>query len=407
MNDLTPSYEPETGQVILDGPPAGPAGEAELMPVEGVDLAFDRAHGHLIRAIVDGDGASVTTLVTRLFGPQAPDRLRDVAERARAEPSPLTPQPRLCAALSRLARLDAARVTSSVPGSSPWWAAEAAVLAEQAGMRARARAEARRAVRGLDGGQVAVPHEAARMALAAADLVADECDGAVARLRQNIVVSPAARPRGPGLDVAAEVEGLSKDCVRLPGLQWTLDLGLVPDGLFRPGLSPHSDLRICRDSGGNWVTVQATLAPGADPEAVARCQVRLVDPAVRRVLVRASLAQAGSTVQAKLQLPHPLDELSETWVEVVDRGDKPVPGTKVHRIRRALRWADAALRAERAPAGIAPGTVAADWVALAGAAWERCRRDWEAAGDPGRAAAVLAPQAPLPDAAYLAEILGE
>jgi len=108
----------------------------------------------------------------------------------------------------------------------------------------------------------------------------------------------------------------------------------------------------------------------------------------------------------KLHLPYSLDELSETWVEVVDRSGRPVRGPKVHRIRRALRWADAALRAERAPAGIAPQSAAADWAALAAAAWERCRRDWAAAGDPDRAAAVLAPRALLPDASYLAEVLG-
>src|SRR5487761_816084 len=132
MNDLTPSYEPETGQVILEGRLAGPAGEAGLMPVEGVDLAFDRADGHLIRAIIDCDGASAMTLVTRLFGPRAAGVLHHVTERAGVGPGTLTPEPGLCAALSRLARLDAARATSPVPGSSPWWAAEAAVLAEQA-----------------------------------------------------------------------------------------------------------------------------------------------------------------------------------------------------------------------------------------------------------------------------------
>ena len=129
MNDLTPSYEPETGQVILDGRPAGPAGEAELMPFEGVDLAFDRADGRLIRVIVDSDDASVLALVTRLFGPQAAGVLHDVTERAGVGPGRLTPEPGLCAALSRLARLDAARATSPVPASSPWWAAEAAGLA--------------------------------------------------------------------------------------------------------------------------------------------------------------------------------------------------------------------------------------------------------------------------------------
>ena len=70
-----------------------------------------------------------------------------------------------------------------------------------------------------------------------------------------------------------------------------------------------------------------------------------------------------------------------------------------------------------------------DWAALAAAAWERCRRDWEAAGDGDRAylaarrqaafdpracvppapsvtAADIAGQAPIDGPAYLAEVLG-
>ena len=69
-----------------------------------------------------------------------------------------------------------------------------------------------------------------------------------------------------------------------------------------------------------------------------------------------------------------------------------------------------------------------DWAALAAVAWERCRRDWESAGDTDRAylaarrlapdprtylprapsttAARLASQAPLAGPTYLAEALG-
>jgi hypothetical protein len=124
------------------------------------------------------------------------------------------------------------------------------------------------------------------------------------------------------------------------------------------------------------------------------------------VLARADFERAGSRVRAKLQLSFPLDELGETWLEVVE-GRRPVLSNKAHLIRRALRWADAALRAERAPAGLAPQSTSEDWAALAALAWERCRRGWAAAGDPDRAAAVLEPRVPLPAPAYLAEILGE
>ena len=143
--------------------------------------------------------------------------------------------------------------------------------------------------------------------------------------------------------------------MRLDGLQWMLDPGLVPEGLFRPGLSPYSDLSVRHEGAEGQVVVEAVLAPGADCGALSRCLARLVDPDVRRVLAQAAFTKtAPDRVRAELQLPFPLDELPESWIEVVQDKLWPVRSAKGHRIRRALRWADAALRAERAPAGLAP-----------------------------------------------------
>ena len=370
MNDLTPSYEPDAGQVILEGRPAGPAGEAALAPVTGVDLAFDRGDGHLVRVLADAPDPTATALLTRLFGPQAA-RVFDETVASPAEPGAppsrtLSPEPFLSAALSSLARLDAARDTSPAPRRSPWWAAEAAVLAEQAGLHDRAGAE-------------------------------------TGRLRSGIMPS---RPCTPGLDVAAEVAELEKDSVRLRGLNWVLDLALVPAGLFRPGLSPHSDLLVRYDGGAGLVTVEAVLAPGADVADASRCQARLVDPAVRRVLAQAEGQLAESRIRAELRLPSPLEELDEVWIEVVEGPHHPVRSAKAHLIRRALRWADTALRAERAPAGLAPQSTAEDWTALSAIAWQQCRRDWAAAGDSTRATAPPVPGAQNPGPVYLAEVLG-
>jgi hypothetical protein len=369
MRDLTPSYMPESGEVILDGPPAGPAGEAGLVPVAGMELAFDRADGHLVRAIVDPAAAPAMELVTKLFGRHAAGSLRDLAGQADgARPHALSPAAGLSAALSSLARLDATRATSPVPASSPWWAAEAAVLAEQAGLRSRTLAEAGRASYAQRGGR---PH----------------------RFRQS------------GMDVAAEVANLRKNS--LPGLYWVLDPGLAPPEVFRPGLTPYSDLRVHRDAGSDGVIVQATQALGAGGQAAGRWHVRLVDPSRPpqwRVLAEAEFKVAGSRLLAELLVP---DGSEEAWIEVVDDPERPVRSVRAHRIQRALRWADAALRAERAPEGIAPRSTPADWAALATAAWERCRLDWEAAGDYGRAAAVLVSRMPVPGPVYLAEILGE
>jgi hypothetical protein len=87
---------------------------------------------------------------------------------------------------------------------------------------------------------------------------------------------------------------------------------------------------------------------------------------------------------------------------VVQDKRRPVRSAAGYRTRRALRWADAALRAERAPAALDPAATRADWSALAAAAWDRCRIDWAAAGDADRAylaarrQAVVDPRACVP-----------
>ena len=183
-----------------------------------------------------------------------------------------------------------------------------------------------------------------------------------------------------------------------------LDPDLMPEGLFRPGLSPYSDLVVCHDGATGRVTVEALLAPGADYR---RTQPL---PGQDRGPVGPSNPGPGDlhrehrvpSARAELRLPFPLDEVHESWIEVVRDKHWPVLSAKGHLIRRALRWADAALRAERAPAGLAPESTHEDWAALAAAAWERCRHDWEAAGDADHAyLAAVAPGRPERESADL------
>ena len=427
MNDLTPSFERETGQVIIEGLPAGVAGEAPLIPVPGLDLAFDRADGRLCRVVVDtagidgpvAVGEQVVAILIQLFGTQAPSVMSDIAAgaiRARV----LSPDPGLAGKLSNLARLEAARATSPIPPGSPWWAAEAADLAERAGLHARASAEAHHALAKLLGqldsiDTTVLPEPAVRAALAVAALTAADEPAAATRLAEAIGgrsgPGPATPPPISEFDVAAEVESLEKDRVRLASLHWMLDPDLIPEGLFRPGLSPYSDLSVSHEGAQGQMVVEAVLAPGADCGALSRCLVRVVDPAIRRVLAQAAFTKTGpDRVRAELQFPFPLDELPESWIEVVQDKLWPVRSAQGHRIRRALRWADAALRAERAPAGLAPHSAHEDWIALAVTAWDRCRRDWEAVGDDERAGQAArrqaAPQPPIDGPAYLAEALG-
>jgi len=447
--NLTPSLERESGQVILEGVSAGAAGEAPLTPVPGLDLAFDRVDGRLLRAVVDAIGADgsvqvgeqAAAMLTRLFDAEAPSMVSNTAAKpsgASGGACSLVPEPELAGMLSSLARLDAARATSPVPPGSPWWGAEAAELAERAGLHTRARAEAHQALPGLLGrlqGPATLPEDAVRAAQAVAGIAAAGKPEAAGRLTEAIgkrpgprLVAPptAAPPMVLAFDVAAEVKNLEKDLVRLAGPQWMLDPWLVPEGLFRPALSPYSDLYVRHEDAEDRLMVVALLAPGADCRALARCQARLVDPGVRRVLTVASFSKvessvtsdpAPSRVRAELKLPVPLEELAGTWIEVVQDKHQPVLSAKGHYIRCALRWADAALRAERAPAGLDRRSTRADWIDLAATAWEHCRRDWAAAGDAYRAelaaqrkAAIdprtRGPEPPAGGPAYLAEVLG-
>jgi hypothetical protein len=394
MNEVMPSFEREAGQVTLWGSSAGVAGEAFLTPVPGLELAFDRADGWFCRAIVRHVTTArsacvdeqVAAMLVRLFGPAAPAVVRGAAmSPGRVPPGTgvLTPDPGLAGTLSSLACLDAVRATSPVLACSPWWAVEAAELAERAGLPALA--SARR------GSRLAIP------------------------------------PAAPALNVAAEVESLKKHQAHPSGLQWMLGCGAVREGSFRFGLSPYSDL-VVRQRGQRQIAVEALVAPGADCGVLSAYHVRVTDPEIRRILDQASFAVVGSLARTELRSAFPLDEVPESWIEVVRSSKCPVGTLKELRGRRAQRWADAALRAERAPARLDPEATREDWAALAVAAWGLCSFDWAAAGNadraylaltrraamlradipraPSRTAAEIARRVPLAGPVYLAEARG-
>ena len=258
MNNLTPIFERETGQVILEGPPAGVAGEAPLVPVPGLELAFDRAGGRLCRAVVDAAGPDgpiavdeqVAPILIRLFGSHAPGVVSGAAAwpwkgpgRAAQGTPMLSPEPELTATLSSLARLDAARATSPVSPASPWWAAEAAELAERADLHARAHAEAHQAVvKLLD--QVdrleALSKRAVRAALAAADINAADNPQAASRLpgrpRQAGPAQPGYRAAGSWVRRGRRSREPGKEPVRV----WPASSGCststsCPKGSSSPG----------------------------------------------------------------------------------------------------------------------------------------------------------------------------
>jgi hypothetical protein len=389
---FTVSYDADTGQVELEGLPTGAAGEAALTPVRDLELIFDRADGHLARVVLGPEepggsvavGPAAAAVLTGLFG----DEVLAAVDAAAGQRTLLSGR-RMSSALSRLARLDVARLSSPAPSASPLWAAEAAELARQGGLRVRAQAEARRAVSGLADVLVGAPRSEAltRAAAAVADLAeADEPEMARRLRTPRWAVAGSARsdsPAGRGHEAGHDLQACADDL----SLPCSLDPGMVPAGVFQPGLSPVSDLTVHPSADPDRVIVEALLRPEADREALSRCRVRLVDPPARRVLSAASFAVAeGSRVRAELPVPFPLAELRDAaWVEVVDDEHRPVRSERLRQLRLALRWADAALRADVSPGGLGASLSGDEWAGLAAIAWERCGRYWDHAGDPARA----------------------
>lgn len=385
---VTLAWDGDAGQVTLDGPPEGPAGGASLNLAEGVELIFDCASGGLSRVLIDtGDPGSPPALgepaaaaLENLFGARACTAVR-LAARKDGDPLSIRPDPGTLAALSRLARLDAARLTSPVAGS-PLWSVEAAQLAAQAGLSARMTAEAYRAASALEWADDVSPEVLAAAAIAVADLVDPAEPGLARRLRDALDLAGAAggagasRKRARSLslpDAAAETGQRGGD---LEQLHWGLDSRLIPAGIFQHTLWPDAELTVRPER--SRLIVEARLAPGADPQALARCRARLVDPASRSDLASAPFRDLGdSRVRAEIRKRRPPHE---AWVEIVDDASRPVISAKLRRMRRAMRWADAALSAGRQTFRLAD----AEWTRLAAVAWGRCAEEWAAAGDRDR-----------------------
>ena len=388
---MTLTWDKDVGQVTLESLPEGPAGGASLSPAEGLELIFDCAGGQLSKVFVAAGEAGSPPVIAepaavalkKLFGYSIGMRIQQAADRT-GDPLPLRGEPGTLAALSRLARLDAARLTSAM-ADSPLWSMEAAQLAARAGLSARVTEEARRAATALASNADVSPQVLA----AAADAVAELVDAAepdlASQLRDAGAVAGAREPaagyrkhaRPPALsDIGARdgQDGLSGDLDRL---HWSLDPRLIPAGLFQYALWPDTELTVRPER--NRLDVEARLAPGADRRALATCRVRLVDPADRRVLSVASFHDLGdSRVRAEIRKRRPS---REAWVEIVADASRPVFSSKMHHMRRAMRWADAALAAGRQRYGLAD----AEWTRAAAVAWGRAAEEWTAADDCDRA----------------------
>ena len=382
---LTLTYDEDVGQVVLEGLPCGPAGEAGLSLAEGIELFFDCADGRLCKVLVEAGepgkppaiGEPALAAITSLFGSKA----RAAVKRAPSkdgDPLTIAAEPHIVAALSRLARLDAVRFTSPV-ADSPLWAVEAARLAQLAGLDTRVSAEARRAMNALERADGASLVTLAAAADAIAGLVQEVEPELADRLREHVA---APRPDGSAAMHHLRSQSLAMPDIAAAGgnsdsLPGWLDPRLIPVGIFRHTLWPDTELTI--RPGKNGIQVEARLLPGADRRVLAHCRARLVDPASRDVIGAAPFhRRRGLQVWAEIRGGVPE---GNAWVEVVDDATRPVSSSQLHHVRRAMRWAQAALCAGRQVSGLAD----AQWVRLAADAWERCAEDWSAGRDPDRA----------------------
>ena len=324
------SVDWDAAQITLEGPPAGPGGGASLTSVPGVDCRSSNSGqgtpvpgggrgGEPVRPMVVPGEPAFAYLGTRRPGSRG-----SAAGALRHGPA-RTPRPHstAIAALSRLARLDSARRTTPVP-RSPLWALEAADLARQC-----------------------------------------QRPSTLAHAAPSFPSAPAAPPCPATAPASKNLSG------------W-LDPALVPPGVFRYGLSPDSDLDIrVHDDEEALITVEAMLAPGVGRSALASCEVRLVDSDARRVLAVSPLRTGG--LRARAELPAPARGGPPMGRGGRRRGARCV-APRLRRMRRALRWADAALRAASRPVGLDPDRTDEQWAGLAALAWHRCRADWAAAG---------------------------
>jgi hypothetical protein len=253
---LTLTYDEDAGQVVLEGLPCGPAGEAGLSIADGIELSFDSADGRLCGVFIDAGepgqppvvGTPALAAVAGLFGSRGCAAIEQASSKQR-DPVTVAAEPEVMAAMSRLARLDSVRVTSPVT-DSPLWAVEAAQLARRAGLDTRLRAEALRAASALE----QADHVPLVVLESAADAIADLVELVEAELADTLRKHAAAfrsagvhHSRGRSRAVpgtAAEDIQPGGDSDGPPG--W-LDPRLIPPGIFRHALAPDADLTIRTD----------------------------------------------------------------------------------------------------------------------------------------------------------------
>ena len=292
-----------------------------------------------------------------------------------------------------------ARATSLVPGLSAV-GGRAAQLAERTGLLPdRARAEARRAAARPWPGSSATrrsPKRSHGRLMPLADIVEPDDPAAAGQLRDR-AGQPAATPLEQWLaeQASAAPHPLARRRTGAPARIRSRSRACSgrsipvssPKGCFCLGYRLALISSSAPDAGRTRVIVAAFLVPGLTLTRSAAAVPVSSDPSARRVLAQRTLRAAGLPGPGRTGAPLPIDQNlrgpgSKRWTTSSGRSGALAAAPDA---AGRLRWADAALRAEQRPQGLAPHFTGQDWAALAVTAWERCRYDWDDTGDTDRA----------------------
>jgi len=440
-------FDDDLGQVVAAGLPTGAAGGVEISPAPGVTCTFDALTGAFSELVVDpaagdNDGRSDSRrrdVLTWLFDTETTQAISDLAHRGEGLDVSIAPAHQ--ALLHRLALLEDAEDTDPLVPDSPLWGTEEVFLAHRGKLGALAELHAVRTASRLAGLieqrpdllDVALGAEHVQdAAMLVANLVERHDPEAAEALRAGY--SPAVEehleasvdedrwlPALSGVLAGGVADGLA--------VPPQLDLLLLPEHTFRLGELPSADLVVHGNSAELLVT--AGLDRRARKSVVESCWARLVDPETKTVLDAAPFyldrTDQGrpTAATARLRINDADIDFHRTALEVVADRDRPVQSRALRHARRALRLANAALRAERRPHALHPGWDETGWSQHARNLWMRAGEQWSAADDTARAALAFArgagltlppdlPQwahalgtrAPTPQAPFLAEHLG-
>jgi len=383
---LYASWQEALGSITLTGAPSGPGGTTEVSPTPGLTVMFDACSGGLCGLLIEvknGPGLSelepdAETILEGVLGGVGLGSLRDHLDDS-GEPVAVTldGDAELVGSLARLALALDAQHTDPVDPASPLWDAEQALLSERCGLRTLAKTHAGRAAERLVGLVAFEPQLLSGVSRLAVRTVADLCQPVLPEASK--ILTDALDGHG----VPGSYSGYPIERAQLRANQAkthppiVIDPSLVPPRTFLLAEDPLDDIELSIEH--DTVSVRIRLEAWARRSVVEGCVLRQVDRRSRNVLAEAPLVRAGRLARGELRLTRRPPDGAD--LEVVAGPDEPVGSTRMASRRRALRFADAALRAQRHPSALHPEWDEARWSELAATFWQQSAAAWRDAGD--------------------------